>query len=141
MAIELIQSASISDTMLESLLKGIIGDGQKDRFLEGNTSLKTVLSNNLLDVASSLELGECVVDEVRAVRKIGLVYISDKDLDFIEKNNRIYSIVPNFKYIKDEEEITTIEYITVYGQYKLKVKFDNKKLYEFIIVSYIEKLQ
>lgn len=141
MSIELIQSASISDTMLESLLKGIIGDGQKDRFLEGNTSLKDVLSSNLLEVASSLELGECVVDEVRAVRKIGLVYISDKDLDFIEKNNRIYSIVPDFKYIKDEEEITTIEYITVYGQYKLKVKFDNKKVYEFIIVSYIETLQ
>lgn len=141
MSIELIQSASISDTMLESLLKGIIRDGQKDRFLEGNTSLKNVLSSNLLDVTSSLELGECVVDEVRAVRKIGLVYISDKDLDFIEKNNRIYSIVPDFKYIKDEEEITTIEYITVYGQYKLKVKFDNKKVYEFIIVSYIEKLQ
>ena len=70
-----------------------------------------------------------------------LTLVSNNPGSQVKKNNRIYSIVPDFKYIKDEEEITTIEYITVYGQYKLKVKFDNKKVYEFIIVSYIETLQ
>jgi len=140
MSLEMIQKVTIIDNSLERFIIEQIGEGKKDIFIGDDSYFKEVISNNLLDITNSLELGECEVDEVKAVKKLGVVYISDKDLDLFERNNRIYSIVPTFKYIKEDTEITSIEHIEVYNQYKLRIKADNVKKYDFIVVSYTESL-
>lgn len=140
MLLEIIQKAKIVDNLLEKLIIEQIGEGKKDVFIGDDSYFKEVISNNLLDITNSLELGECEINGVKAVKKLGVVYISDKNLDFFERNNKIYSVVPAFKSIKDETEITSKEHITIYNQYKLRINADNCKKYDFIVVSYTEAL-
>lgn len=140
MSLELIEKAGILDNALEKLIVDTIGDGSKDTFIEINDNFKEIILNNMLDISNSLKLGECEIDEVKSIRKIGAVYLSNNILDFIEKNNKIYSIVPAFKYSINDTKTTTLEHITVYGQYKLIVKSNNVDKYELIIVSYAEAL-
>lgn len=140
MSLEMIQKVRILDNSLEKLIIEQIGEGKEDIFIAANNYFKEVISNNLLDITNKLELGECEIDEIKAVKKLGVVYISEKDLDSFERNNRIYSVVPTFKYIKDDIEITTIEHIKIYNQYNLRIKIDNLKNYDFITVSYTEAL-
>lgn len=140
MSLELIEKAGILDNALEKLVLDTIGDGSKDTFIEINDNFREIILNNMLDISNALKLGECEIDGIKAIRKIGAVYLSDNIMDFIEKNNKIYSIVPAFKYSKNDTQTTTLEHITVYGQYKLIVKSNNVDKYELIIVSYTEAL-
>lgn len=141
MSLEMIQSVKIVDEALKELIIKEIGNGEKDVFLREDSYFKELIDHNILDIASTLKLGECEIDGVKAVKKLGVVYISDnRNLDLVERNRRIYSIVPALKYNKDYIEVTSIEHIAVYNQYKLIIKTDNVKKYDFIIVSYIEAL-
>lgn len=141
MSLEMIQSIKIADEALKELIIKEIGNGKKDVFLREDSYFKELIDHNTLDITSTLKLGECEIDGVKAVKKLGLVYINDnRKLDLVERNRRIYAIVPALKYSKDDIEITSIEHIAVYNQYKLIIKTDNVKKHDFIVVSYIENL-
>jgi len=135
MSLRLTQEMGIANPSLEILITEKIGDGKKDVFINPDNYFKEIIANNIFDISNALELGECEVDGIKAMRKLGVVYISDNKLDFFDKNNRIYSIVPALKYSTIDTETTTLEYITVYNQYNL---IFNE--YSLIIVSYTEAL-
>lgn len=140
MSLELIKKITIIDESLEKLFIEKVGDAEKDIFIEVDSYLKEIIDNNILEITNDLKLGECEINGVKSLRKLGIVYLSDKNLDFFNKSNRINSIVPSLKYSKDEIETTSKEYITEHGQYKLTIKANNIKMYDFIIVSYVECL-
>jgi hypothetical protein len=140
MSLELIQRMGIGNPILEKSMTDKIRNGDKDIFIEADDNFKEIISNNVFEIATSLELGECIVDEIKAIRKWGFVYLSDEKLDFISRNNRIFSIVPDFKYTKGENKVSTLEHITVYGSYEIRVKISDDDIYKLIIVSYIEAL-
>ncbi|WP_238917235.1 hypothetical protein [Clostridium sp. YIM B02555] len=137
MPLQFIQKADIVDKKLDESIMELIGDGKKNVFID-ERYFKGLTSHNIFNVAD--ELGECEIDGIKAIRKLGAVYLSDPNLNFIDKNNAVFSIAPSLKYSKNGDKITTIEHIIVYSQYDLIVNIDNVNKYNLIVVSYVEAL-
>jgi len=129
MSLELIQKIEILNPTLEQFIAEKIGDGTKDVFIGADSYLKEIISDNTLDISSSLKLGECEIDGVKAIRKLGFVYLSDSN----GRGQRILSVVPALQYSKDGKEIMSIGHINVYYQYNLIV---NANKYDLAVVSY-----
>lgn len=134
--IKLSESIKILDNEFSKLIIEKIGDSKKDFFIQIDNKLEEIKNEDLLGL-SKLGLGECEVDGIKAIKKLGAVYLTDKNLNFLDKMQRIHSVVPTLKY----KNTSTLDYIKVLNQYDLiLINDDNGNEYNLIIVSYVETL-
>lgn len=134
MSLELVKKANIVDDSLESFIIEKIGDAKKNIFIEG--SCLEFLYKLMPEVTR--EIGEYEIDGVKVLKKLGLVYLNNGNLSFIDKSNQILSLVPSLKYNKNDIYIDTLDHIQIYNQYSLIVKDNNQ--YNLILVTYSEVL-
>lgn len=136
MSLELINKTNIVDDLLNNFIIEKIGDAKNNVFIEGSC-LETLYEFELMPGVTK-NLGEQEVDGVKVIKKLGLVYLNNENLNFVDKNNQIFSLVPSLKYSKNDTYIETLEHIEIYNQYSLIVKDNNK--YKLIVVTYSEVL-
>ena len=132
MKINFVKRIGIGNSKLEKLLKETIGDGSKDVFIDVDEELRDI------DTDNTFKLGECEVRGIKAVRKLGAVYLTDDNLGLIDAGSRIDFVAPSFKYTKGDSTTTTLEYIENYCAYKLQIDNGTKK--DLYIITYVVAL-
>lgn len=133
MGLEVVKRKEIIDLRLEEFILAKINDGKNNVFIEHEE-----LENGMFDIPEVL--GETEYDGIKVIKKLGLVYLKDKNLGLIEKSTQIHLIVPELKYIKNKEKITTIDNVTIYNQYKVIVSDDKGNTYNLVLVSYLKSI-
>ena len=133
--IKLREHIQIQNDELSKLIVKKIGDGKKDAFIEIDNELDEIINADLLDL-SKLELGEFEIDDIKAIKKLGAVYLSDKSLNFTDKCTRIFLVAPNLNY----KSVETSRHILIHNEYELILDDEKGNEYKLILISYAEIL-
>lgn len=134
MAINFIKKISICNSELEELFKQKIGNGKKDIFIEVTDYLKE------LDEDNTFKLGEYEIDGVKVLRKLGAIYLNVNEKSLINKIDKVFKVIPALEYKnKEGNQISTLDHITHYSQFSLKLDINDTEK-ELLICTYTEAL-
>lgn len=136
MSIIISRQLNLYDENLEKELLKQIGNGQKSVFIKESKNIKELLNNSLIDIQK--DFGQDVIDgNIKVQKKLGLVYLLDKDYNLPNRIQTIISMIPALKYIKSDKEVSTIDHVMHYGAYDIYIK---EKKYHLSVVLYAEAI-
>lgn len=136
MSIVISKQLNLYDEDLEKELLEQIRDGQKSVFIAESDRIKELLDNSLIDIKK--DFGQDIIDDnVKVQKKLGFVYLSDKDYNLSNRLQTIIGIIPSLEYIKEDKEISTSDYVMHYGSYDIYIK---EKKYHLSVVLYTEAI-
>ena len=135
MSIIISKQWNLCNNELENELLEQIGDGQKSIFIKESENTKELLNNSLEEIYK--DFGQDIIDGKIVQKKLGLIYLSDKDYESSNRMQIIVDMIPSLQYIKGDNRISTKDYIKQYGFYDIYIK---EKNYHLSAVLYTEEI-